>query len=96
MNVHDVIRQPVITEKATVLKEGQSTLCFEVHPWATAIDVRRAVESIFKVKVADVRMMKVRGKPRRMGRYAGNKPDWKKAYVRLAEGERMVEYFEGV
>lgn len=96
MKAHDVIRRPVITEKATTMKEGQETLCFEVHPWATAIDVRRAVETVFKVKVAAVRMMNVPGKHRRMGRYAGYQPDWKKAYVRLAEGERMIEYFEGV
>lgn len=96
MRAHDVIRRPVITEKATTMKEGNETLCFEVHPWATSIDVRRAVESVFKVKVANVRMMKVRGKLRRMGRYSGYQPDWKKAYVRLAEGERMIEYFEGV
>lgn len=96
MNSHDVIRRPVITEKATILKESTETLCFEVHPRATAIDVRRAVESIFKVKVANVRMMKVKGKPKRMGRFAGYRPDWKKAFVRLAEGQRSIEYFEGV
>ena len=96
MNMHDVIRRPVITEKATVMKESADTLCFEVHPWATSIDVRRAVETIFKVKVSDVRVMTVRSKPRRLGRYAGTKPGWKKAYVRLVPGSRMIEYFEGV
>jgi large subunit ribosomal protein L23 len=96
MNVHDVIRRPVITEKATVMKETDNTLCFEVHPWATSVDVRRAVETIFKVEVSDVRMITVRSKPRRLGRYAGTKPGWKKAYVRLAPGSRMIEYFEGV
>ncbi len=96
MNTHDVIRRPVITEKATILKESDNTLCFEVHPRATAIDVRRAVESIFKVKVSDVRMMKVKGKPKRMGRFEGYRAAWKKAYVRLASGQRSIEYFEGV
>ena len=96
MNAHEVIRRPVITEKATVLKESQDTLCFEVHMRATAVDVRRAVESIFKVKVADVRVMKVNGKPRRLGRFAGYQSDWKKAYVRPAPGQQMIEYFEGV
>lgn len=96
MNTHDVIRRPVITEKATVLKETTDTLCFEVHPRATAVDVRRAVESIFKVKVAGVRMMRVKSKPKRMGRFAGTRPGWKKAYVRLASGQRSIEYFEGV
>ncbi len=96
MNSHDVIRRPVITEKATLLKEGQGTLCFEIHPRATAIDVRRAVEQIFKVRVADVRVVGVKGKPRRLGRFRGRKPNWKKAYVRLAAGQQMIEYFEGV
>lgn len=96
MNAHDVIRRPVITEKATVLKDADGTLCFEVHPRATSVDVRRAVEQIFKVKVDSVRTMRVKGKPKRLGRYAGMRPTWKKAYVRLAEGQRSIEYFEGV
>ena len=96
MNAHDVIRRPVITEKATLMKENAATLCFEVDRRATAIDVARAVEEIFKVKVDDVRVLNVRGKPRRMGRHAGFKSAWKKAYVRLAAGETMIEYFEGV
>jgi large subunit ribosomal protein L23 len=96
MNSHEVIRRPVITEKATLMKEGASTLCFEVNLRATAVDVRRAVEEIFKVKVDNVRVMNVRGKPKRLGRHAGYKSAWKKAYVRLAAGETMIEYFEGV
>lgn len=96
MNAHDVIRRPVITEKATLMKDEAATLCFEVDRRATAVDVRRAVEQIFKVKVDTVRMMNVHPKPRRMGRFQGNKPSWKKAYVRLASGETMIEYFEGV
>ncbi len=96
MNAYEVIRRPVITEKATLLKEEQGTLCFEVHSRATSIEVRRAVETVFKVKVANVRMMKLKGKPKRLGRYAGSKSGWKKAYVRLAPGQAMIEYFEGV
>ncbi|NKB90112.1 MAG: 50S ribosomal protein L23 [Acidobacteria bacterium] len=96
MNSHDVIRRPVITEKATLMKEDAATLCFEVDRRATAIDVRRAVEDIFKVKVDNVRVMNVHGKPKRLGRHAGYQSSWKKAYVRLAAGETMVEYFEGV
>ncbi len=96
MNAHDVIRRPVITEKATVLKETEHTLCFEVARRATAVDVQRAVERIFKVKVEGVRIMNVRGKPKRLGRHAGYKPSWKKAYVRLAADQTMIEYFEGV
>lgn len=96
MNVHDVIRRPVITEKATDLKEESGTLCFEVDMRATAIDVRRAVEQVFKVKVDNVRVMRVKGKPKRLGRHAGYRPNWKKAYVRLAAGQPAIEYFEGV
>lgn len=96
MNSHDVIRRPVITEKATLMKEEKATLCFEVDRRATVVDVHRAVEEIFKVKVDNVRVMNVRGKPRRLGRHAGYKSAWKKAYVRLAAGETMIEYFEGV
>jgi len=96
MNAYDVIRRPVITEKATVLKEDEHTLCFEVDRRATALDVRRAVETVFKVKVDDVRVINVRGKRKRLGRFQGFAPDWKKAYVKLAADQTMVEYFEGV
>jgi large subunit ribosomal protein L23 len=96
MNAHDVIRRPVITEKATILKENERTLCFEVHRRATALDVRRAVETVFKVKVDDVRIMNVRGKQKRLGRFQGFRASWKKAYVKLAPDQTMVEYFDGV
>ena len=96
MNPHDVIRRPVITEKATLLKEEEHTLCFEVDRRATAVEIRRAVESVFKVRVAGVRVMNVRGKRKRLGRFEGFAPRWKKAYVKLAPGETMVEYFEGI
>ena len=96
MNPYDVIRRPVITEKATILKETKQTLCFEVHRRASALDVQRAVETVFKVKVADVRVLNVRGKQKRLGRFQGYRPSWKKAYVKLAPDQTMVEYFEGV
>ncbi len=96
MSPYDVIRRPVITEKANVLKESEQTLCFEVARRATALDVRRAVETVFKVKVADVRVMNVRGKQKRLGRFQGFRPSWKKAYVKLAPDQTMVEYFEGM
>lgn len=96
MTPYDVIRRPVITEKANLLKESEQTLCFEVDRRATALDVRRAVEIVFKVKVADVRVMNVRGKQKRLGRFQGFRPSWKKAYVKLAPDQTMVEYFEGM
>ncbi len=96
MNAYDVIRRPVITEKATVMKENEQTLCLEVDRRATVLDIQRAVETVFKVKVADVRVLNVRGKKKRLGRYQGYTASWKKAYVKLAPDQKMIEYFEGV
>jgi len=96
MNPYEIIRRPVITEKATLMKDDAHTLCFEVDRRASALDVRRAVEAVFKVKVDDVRVMNVRGKRKRLGRFEGYRTSWKKAYVRLAPDQKMVEYFEGV
>jgi len=90
-----VIIAPVITEKSTGLKDASRTLCFRVARKANKIEIKTAVESLFKVKVAAVRTLRTHGKWKRMGRYAGQRPDWKKAYVTLAEGEKMIEYFEG-
>ncbi len=94
--LYDVIRRPIITEKGLMLKEQVRTLCFEVAPDSSKQEVQQAVERIFKVRVDAVRTMNVRGKMRRRGRYFGYKPSWKKAYVTLAEGEKMIEYGEDV
>jgi large subunit ribosomal protein L23 len=91
---YDVIVRPVITEKGLTLKEEDRTLCFEVTNGASKKQVQEAIERIFKVKVQHVRTMKVPGKMRRRGRYMGYRPDWKKAYVTLREGEKMIEYGE--
>jgi len=93
-NLYDVIRRPLITEKSTTLKESQRTVCFEVHRDATKPEIKRAVEALFGAKVADVRVANVHGKVKRQGRYAGKRPDWKKAFVVLKQGEKMVEFFE--
>ena len=90
-----VIVGPVITEKSTSLKEAGRILCFRVARKANKIEIKNAVESLFKVKVAQVRTLNAHGKWKRMGRYAGRRSDWKKAYVTLAEGQKMIEYFEG-
>jgi len=90
----DVIRRPLITEKTTALKETQRSLCFEVHRDASKPEIKKAVESLFGVKVQDVRVANVHGKVKRQGRYVGRRPDWKKAYVVLKPGEKMVEFFE--
>jgi large subunit ribosomal protein L23 len=94
MNLYDVIRRPLITEKAQAKKEGDSTLCFDVHPDANKIEIKSAVEAAFKVKVAEVRTSVYAGKLRRRGRFTGYGSDWKKAYVRLKPGQKVPEYAE--
>lgn len=96
MNVYEVLRGPIITEKSTDLKEDQRTVCFKVARDATKTEVRKAVEQLFGVKVASVRTATVRGKVKRYGRFEGKRPDWKKAFVTLRDGEKMIEFFEGV
>jgi large subunit ribosomal protein L23 len=93
-NLYDVIRRPLITEKSSILKETQGTLCFEVHRDATKPEIKKAVEQLLGTKVADVRVSNVRGKLKRQGRFVGRRPDWKKAYVVLKKGEKMIEFYE--
>ena len=93
----DVVKQPLITEKSTILRESQNLYCFKVHVNANKIEIARAIEELFKkekIKVAEVRTARVRGKAKRMGRFLGRRPDWKKAWVRLAEGSKEIEFFE--
>lgn len=90
--VYTVIRRPLITEKGMTVKETEGTLVFEVAPQATKTEVKQAVELLFKVKVSAVRTANVEGKERRRGKFAGYRPDWKKAYVRLKAGEKMPDY----
>lgn len=96
MRIQEVIRRPLITEKSTLLKDERGIVAFEVDRRANKIDIRRAVEAQFGVKVVDVRVAGMHGKVRRQGRFVGRRPDWKKAYVRLAPGEKSIEFFEGV
>ncbi|MFN0102985.1 MAG: 50S ribosomal protein L23 [Bryobacteraceae bacterium] len=94
MNIYEVVRRPIVTEKGHNKKDDENTLCFEVHTEANKIHIKSAVEKLFKVKVAAVRVLNNEGKLRRRGRFAGYRPDWKKAYVRLKTGEKMPEYTE--
>jgi large subunit ribosomal protein L23 len=94
--VHDVIVAPLITEKTTLLREKGPVMAFRVARGANKVEIRQAVETLFKVKVASVRTESVRGKEKRVGRFLGRRPDWKKAYVTLKPGEKPVEYFEAV
>jgi large subunit ribosomal protein L23 len=92
MNVYEVIRRPLITEKGHGKRETERTLCFEVHPDANKIQIKQAVETVFKIKVENVRTSNYAGKLRRRGKFTGYASDWKKAYVRLQEGQKMPEY----
>lgn len=96
MNANQVIRRPLVTEKSTMLRESGNVIAFEVDPKANKIQVKTAVEELFKVKVEEVRLFNVRGKMKRMGRYEGKRRDWRKAYVRLKEGEKAPDFIEGV
>lgn len=93
---YKIIVRPVITEKSTWLKEKNREVCFEVDPKANKSEIKKAAEQLFKIKVERVRIQNKRGKKRRVGRSEGRKKDWKKAYVKLKEGEKMIEYFEAV
>jgi large subunit ribosomal protein L23 len=95
MQPQELIRRPLITEKATRLKEASNTICFEVAVTANKIEVAKAVEKLFSVKVVDVRLANREGKWKRMGRFIGQRKAWKKAYVRLAPDQK-IEFFEGV
>jgi large subunit ribosomal protein L23 len=96
MNANQIIRRPLVTEKSTIQREMGNVIAFEVDGKANKIEVKRAVEELFKVKVEEVRLFNVRGKMKRMGRWVGKRRDWRKAYVRLKEGEKPPEFVEGV
>ncbi len=91
-----VLLLPVITEKSTHVKQYLRTVAFNVLRDANKIEIKDAVEKIFKVKVQSVRTAIFHGKKRRQGRYAGRRADWKKAYVTLKPGEKMIEFSEAL
>jgi len=92
---HEIIKRPPITEKSSRQKEKENQIAFVVDPKANKVEIRQAVEKLFKVKVERVHTMNLLGKQKRMGRNIGWKSDWKKAIVTLKEGSR-IEFFEGV
>lgn len=92
---YDIIIRPLITEKTSIQKEDHNQVSFEVDRRANRVEIRRAIEKIFNVKVADVRTMQVKGKIKQRGRVVGKRRDWKKAIVNLMPGER-IDFFEGV
>jgi large subunit ribosomal protein L23 len=91
---HDILKRPLITEKSSLSKEMSNQITFEVDPSANKIEIRRAVEEVFKVKVFRVRTSNFQGKKKRYGRFEGRRAHWKKAVVTLAPGE-SIEFFEG-
>jgi large subunit ribosomal protein L23 len=95
MDMYQVIKKPLITEKGTLLKEKMNKISLRVDRRANKVEIRKAVEVLFKTEVVDVQTMNVLGKKRRMGRSVGKRPDWKKAVVTLAPG-KTIEFFEGV
>jgi large subunit ribosomal protein L23 len=95
MKLTDVIRRPLITEKTTMARENSHTVVFEVAAGATKVDIKRAVEKLLGSKVAGVRTAISHGKFKRQGRFIGQRSDWKKAYVKLKDGEKIPEFLEG-
>lgn len=92
---YDIIKRPLITEKTTIQKDSFNQVSFEVDPAANRVEIKRAIENIFKVKVARVQTLQVTGKKKRRGTIVGKRKDWKKAIVSLMPGER-IDFFEGV
>ena len=95
MMQYEIIKRPLITEKTNIQKEVANQVTFEVDRRANRIEIKRTIETVFKVKVAGVRTMQIKGKTKRRGRFVGKRRDWKKAIVTLMPGER-IDFFEGV
>ena len=94
MNEYDVIRRPIITEKSSSLKEAGNQYVFEVQRDANKIEIKKAIEKLFKVKVLSVQVALMEGKERRVGRFSGKRPDWKKAIIKLSPKDKIT-IFEG-
>lgn len=93
-NYRDIIIRPIVSEKSYEQIE-QNRYTFEVHPDSEKVEIRRAVEELFKVKVLRVNTMNIKGKPKRLGRFQGYRSSWKKAIVTLQKGDR-IEFFESM
>jgi large subunit ribosomal protein L23 len=91
----DIIYQAIISEKGTILRDKQNSYVFKVNPTANKIEIKKAIESAFTVKVLDVKTINMPGKSKRLGRYEGRRSDWKKAIVKLKQGD-SIDIFESV
>lgn len=89
---YDILVKPLLTEKITSLREGKNVVAFVVRRDANRVEVKRAVEKALSVKVARVNVINVMGKNKRLGRFVGKRPDWKKAIITLKEGEKLDLY----
>lgn len=92
LDMHSVLVQPLLTEKLTGIRETTNTVGFIVHPDANRVQIKQAVETLLKVKVARVNVLNVLGKVKRLGRFSGKRSDWKKAFVTLKKGEKLEMY----
>jgi large subunit ribosomal protein L23 len=91
-DLHGILLQPLLTEKITAMRESHNTVAFLVHPDANRVQIKHAVETLLSVKVERVTVMNVRGKVKRLGRFSGKRSDWKKAFVKLKQGEKLELY----
>jgi large subunit ribosomal protein L23 len=91
----DIISQAILSEKSTIAKEKENRYVFKVNPLANKLEIKRAIETAFDVKVIDVQTINVKGKTKRLGRFEGKRSSWKKAVIRLKEGNN-IEIFENV
>ena len=95
MKLTAVIKRPLVTEKTTILREDGRTIVFEVARDANKVEIKHAIEQLLGAKVADIRTANAHGKIKRQGKFSGRRSDWKKAYVKLREGEKLPEFLEG-
>ena len=94
MNEYDIVLRPIITEKSSLLKDNGNQYVFEVNRDANKIEIRKAIEKLFKVKVLSVQVSMMDGKVRKVGRFSGKKPDWKKAVIKVSPKDKIT-IFEG-
>lgn len=92
MNAQQIVQKPLVTERSMELRDDENKYAFRVHPRATKPEIRKAIEELFSVQVVSVTTMNVLGKTKRMGRYVGRRPAWKKAIVKVAEGQKIEIY----
>jgi len=91
----NIIRQAVISEKGTLLRDNENCYVFKVHPSANKIEIKKAIEKAFDVKVLNIKTINVKGKTKRLGRFEGKRSSWKKAMIKLKEGD-SIDIFENV